>query len=180
MLLIFKDFQQTLAERGGFERKGWRGLNAVSLPNDIILLLRMLLTNRRVTPFPHQQPFVSCKIIYTPANTPVPIRVMAFRGVKMMSRFGGKAVRPLEPVYDLWARRALGIFAVIAGRHRILQHLVDRLPRQPELPRRRPPAHPLHHHRPTHSRVQLHRLHPSGIPQKHVPCRRRDETGTRK
>ena len=36
----------------------------------------------------------------------------------------------------------------VARRHRIGQHLANRVPVQPELPRRLPDAHPLHHHRP--------------------------------
>jgi alpha-glucosidase len=48
----------------------------------------------------------------------------------------------------------------------VLQHLAYRLPRQPELPCCRPPAHPFHQHRPPNPRVQFHRLHASGIPQK--------------
>ena len=45
------------------------------------------------------------------------------------------------------------LLPLVARRHRILQHLANRLARQPKLPRRRPPAHPLHQHRPPHSRV---------------------------
>ena len=39
---------------------------------------------------------------------------------------------------------------LVARRRRILKHLANRLARKPKLPRRRPPAHPLHQNRPPH------------------------------
>jgi hypothetical protein len=45
------------------------------------------------------------------------------------------------------------LLPLIARWHRVLQHLVHRLARQTELPRRRPLAYPLHQHRPPYFRV---------------------------
>ena len=55
---------------------------------------------------------------------------------------------------------------LIPRRRRILQHLAHHFESKTEIQRRRPPAHPLHQHRPPHPCVQLHRLHASCIPQK--------------
>ena len=59
-----------------------------------------------------------------------------------------------------------GLLPLVARRQGVLQHLPHRLPRKSKLPRRRPPAHPFHQHRPPYPRIQFHCLHASGIPQK--------------
>ena len=49
---------------------------------------------------------------------------------------------------------------VTVGERRIGQHLAHRVPVQPELPRRLPDAHPLHHHRPADTKIHFHSIHP--------------------
>jgi len=70
--------------------------------------------------------------------------------------------RPLLVVFknrvnDALPRAQLGpphrLLPLIAGWRRVLQHLADRLAGQAELPRRRPPAHPFHEHRPPYTRI---------------------------
>jgi len=56
--------------------------------------------------------------------------------------------------------------AVDAGRQRILQHLPNRLAHQPKLPRYHPLAPAFYQHGTTYPRIQFHRVHASGIPQK--------------
>ena len=57
------------------------------------------------------------------------------------------------------------LLPLIARRNRILQHLANRLARQPKLPGHRPPALAVYKNLPPHSRIQFHRLHASGISQ---------------
>jgi len=59
----------------------------------------------------------------------------------------------------------------VTGRQGILQHLADRLPRQPKLPGHRSPALALDKNRPPHSRIQFHRVHTSGVPQQTRPLK---------
>ena len=51
--------------------------------------------------------------------------------------------------------------STVPGRHRVLQHLAQRIPVQTEHSGSLPRAHPLHHAGPAHPRVQLHLVHPS-------------------
>ena len=57
-----------------------------------------------------------------------------------------------------------GIPPPVIRRHRVGQHLAHRVPVQPELPRRLPDAHPLHHHRPAGTKIHFHSVHPSHHP----------------
>ena len=66
-----------------------------------------------------------------------------------------------------WAqlRPSHWLLTPVARRQRILQHLANRLARQPKLPGHRPPALTFYKNRPPHSRIQFHRLHASGVPR---------------
>ena len=75
-------------------------------------------------------------------------------------------------------RPARRFLAPITRRHRVLQHLAHRLPRQAKLTHRRPPAHPLDQHRTPYSRIQLHGLHPSISHRKHNSPAYRIQPGT--
>ena len=48
----------------------------------------------------------------------------------------------------------------VPRRDRVFQHLAHRVPVQPELPRRLPDAHPLHHHCPADPQIHFHLVHP--------------------
>ena len=57
------------------------------------------------------------------------------------------------------------LLPLIPRRRRIRQHLPHRLARQTELPSYRPLALALDKGCPSHSRIQFHRIHPSGVPR---------------
>jgi hypothetical protein len=73
-----------------------------------------------------------------------------------------------DPVNDAGEPIQLGphrwFAAPVARRHRKPQHLRHRLRVDPKLPRRLPLAHPLHMTGTPNPRIQIHSLHPSGLP----------------
>jgi hypothetical protein len=56
------------------------------------------------------------------------------------------------------------LLPLVAWRHRILQHLPYRLPRQPKIPGYRSLTPALNTNRPTYTPIYLHLKHPSGVP----------------
>ena len=56
------------------------------------------------------------------------------------------------------------LLPLVAGRHRVLQHLPHRLSRKPELPGYRSLTPALNTNRTTYTPVYLHLEHPSGVP----------------
>lgn len=69
-----------------------------------------------------------------------------------------------EPVED-----PLGGVSLITRRHRIQQHLPHHVPRDAEIPRYRPLTSSLHQYRTSYTPVNLHPVHPSGIPWIRLP-----------
>jgi hypothetical protein len=61
-----------------------------------------------------------------------------------------RALHRLQPLIPRW--------------NRIAKHLLDRLARNPELPRYLTLAPSLHQHRTPHTPIKLHSEHPSGVP----------------
>jgi len=56
------------------------------------------------------------------------------------------------------------LLPLVARRHRVAQHLAHRLPRQTKLPRYSPLTPPLNQNRSPHPPIELHLVHPSGVP----------------
>ena len=56
------------------------------------------------------------------------------------------------------------LLPLVAWRHRVLQHLPYRIPRQPKLPGYRSLTPALNTNRTTHTPIYLHLEHPSGVP----------------
>jgi hypothetical protein len=56
------------------------------------------------------------------------------------------------------------LLSLVAWRHRVLQHLPNRLARYPKLPGYRSLTPPLYQYRSPYSPVKFHPEHPSGVP----------------
>jgi len=56
------------------------------------------------------------------------------------------------------------LLPLVTRRHRVAQHLPHRLSRYPKLPRYRPLTSPLNQNRSPHPPIELHLVHPSGVP----------------
>ena len=71
----------------------------------------------------------------------------------------------MAPVQASSLGRRAGLLPPVARRHRVPQHLPHRLASQPELLGRLAFAHLVDDDRSPHSRIQLHCVHLSGVPQ---------------
>jgi len=72
-----------------------------------------------------------------------------------------------NPIDDSQPGPQLGLhhrfLPLVTRRKRIRQHLPDGLTRQPELPRRLPPAHPVHLNGSSYPRIHFHLVHLPGV-----------------
>jgi hypothetical protein len=56
------------------------------------------------------------------------------------------------------------LLPLVARRRRIPQHLAHHVSRDPELPCYRPLTSPLNQYRTSHTSIEFHPVHPSGVP----------------
>jgi len=94
-----------------------------------------------------------------PVEDPLGCMPLLYRSLPVIFQDGVDDAQPRPQLRSLHRLHPL-----ISRRNRIAKHLLDRLARDPELPRYLSLAPSLHQHQTPHTPIELHSEHPSGVP----------------